>query len=109
MPGDQESDVLVEATPEARRGRTAEDANHRLSLEVRAGLAVHSLGPLLRLDDPRTRLDGQRRRHHQIDQHRPEQDQRHPPVDDEQIDQHRHRRDGRIDRIRDGMGDQIMQ
>ena len=95
LPVDQEADVLVQAAAEARRGGTAEDADHRLALEVGAGLAAHPLGPALRLRDARAGLNRHRRRQHQIDQHRNEQHQRHPPVDDEQVDQHRERRDHR--------------
>ena len=47
LPGHQESDVLVQAAPEARCRGPAEDADHRLALEVGAGFGVHLLRPAL--------------------------------------------------------------
>ena len=37
LPGHQESDVLVQPAPEAGGGGPAEDANHRLALEIGTG------------------------------------------------------------------------
>jgi hypothetical protein len=62
LPIDQEADVVVEPVAEARRGRAAEDADHRLALQVGAGLPAHPLGPLRRLGDLVAGLDG----HHDI-------------------------------------------
>ena len=60
LPVDEKTDVFIQTTAETRRGGTAEDADHRLTFEVGAGLAAHPLGPLLRLRDARAGLDRHR-------------------------------------------------